>query len=106
MTDSTLAVDATGLCRRYGRRWALVDVNLRIEPARVVMVTGRNGSGKSTLLRVLSTAIRADAGVARVAGFDLRRQTQNVRARTALLSHPSYHYEALTALENLQISAR
>jgi len=106
MTDLTPAVDATGLCRRYGRRWALVDVSLRIEPARVVMVTGRNGSGKSTLLRVLSTAIRADAGVARVAGFDLRRQPQNVRARIALLSHPSYHYEALTAIENLQISAR
>jgi heme exporter protein A len=106
MNDSIPAVDASGLSRRYGRRWALVDVSLRVEPARVVMVTGRNGSGKSTLLRVLSTAIRADAGVARIAGFDLRSEAHNVRARIALLSHPSYHYEALTALENLRIAAR
>jgi heme exporter protein A len=106
MSDPIPAIDASGLCRRYGRRWALVDVGLRVPPGRVVMVTGRNGSGKSTLLRVLSTAIRADAGVARVAGFDLRARTQDVRVRVALLSHPSYHYEALTALENLQIAAR
>jgi heme exporter protein A len=106
MNETVPAVDASGLCRRFGRRWALVDVALRVPPARVVMVTGRNGSGKSTLLRVLSTAIRADAGFARIAGFDLRTQTHNVRARIALLSHSSYHYEALTAMENLQISGR
>jgi heme exporter protein A len=106
MSTPLPAVEASGICRRYGRRWALVDVGLRVEPARVVMVTGRNGSGKSTLLRVLSTAIRADAGVARVGGFDIRTHAQSVRARIALLSHPSYHYEALTALENLRIASR
>ncbi|HET9315291.1 MAG TPA: ATP-binding cassette domain-containing protein, partial [Vicinamibacteria bacterium] len=58
MSVSPPAVEATGLCRRYGRRWALVDVSLRIPRGSVAMVTGRNGSGKSTLLRILSTAIR------------------------------------------------
>jgi heme exporter protein A len=70
------------------------------------MVTGRNGSGKSTLLRVLSTAIRADRGTARLAGFDLRTATQKVREHVALLSHSSYLYEALSALENMQVEAR
>jgi heme exporter protein A len=100
------AVETKGISRRFGRRWALVDVSLRVTQGTVVMVTGRNGSGKSTLLRVLSTAIRADGGSARVAGYDIRAQANNVRASTALLSHTSYHYEALTALENLQITAR
>ncbi|MFI5184145.1 MAG: heme ABC exporter ATP-binding protein CcmA [Vicinamibacteria bacterium] len=107
MTNETpFAVDASGLCRRYGRRWALIDVSLQIPAGTVVMVTGRNGSGTSTLLRVLSTAIRADRGTARVAGFDLRTATQDLRKRVALLSHHSHLYEALSALENLQVAAR
>jgi heme exporter protein A len=101
-----LAVEAAGICRRYGRRWALVDVSFRLARGRVLMIAGRNGSGKSTLLRVLATAIRADRGSARILGLDLRDYREAVRQRLALLSHDSYHYEALTALENLRIAAR
>ena len=101
-----LAVDAKNLSRRYGRRWALVHVSFGVPAGSVAMVAGRNGSGKSTLLRVLSTAIRPDLGSATVAGFDLVTHRQDVRKATALLSHDSYLYEALTARENLQIIRR
>jgi heme exporter protein A len=100
------AIESTGLCRRYGRLWALIDVNLRIPAGRVVMLTGRNGSGKSTLLSVLSTALRIDRGGARILGHDLRHDVEAVRRRIALLSHHSHLYEALTARENLEIVAR
>jgi heme exporter protein A len=100
------AVDARGLCRRYGRRWALVDVSFRVAAGTSVMVAGRNGSGKSTLLRIVATAIRADRGTVRVLGHDIREERETVRRRTALLSHASYLYESLTALENLAIAAR
>src|SRR5215208_6556407 len=100
------AVDAEALCRRYGRRWALADVSFRIAPGRSVMVAGRNGSGKSTLLRIVATAIRPDRGTARVLGHDVRAEREAVRRRTALLGHASYHYESLTALENLAVAAR
>jgi heme exporter protein A len=100
------AVEVSGLCRRYGRRWALVDVSFRVQPGRVVMIAGRNGSGKSTLLRVLSTAIRADRGRVTLHGLDTRVERDEARRHVALLSHHSYHYEALTALENLRIAAR
>jgi heme ABC exporter ATP-binding subunit CcmA len=100
------AVDAQGLCRRYGRRWALIDVSFRIAPGRSVMVAGRNGSGKSTLLRIVATAIRPDRGTARVLGHDVREDRDSVRRRTALLSHASYLHESLTALENLAVAAR
>ena len=100
------AVEAAGLCRRYGRRWALAEVSLRVSRGSAFMVTGRNGSGKSTLLRVLATAIRPDRGRARVAGFDVAAEREQVRRRTALLGHSPYTYEALSALENLQVAAR
>jgi heme exporter protein A len=106
MCGARIAVEASGLCRRYGRRWALVDVSLRLPAGTVVMVTGRNGSGKSTLLRVLSTAIRADGGTAQVAGHDILTAKQEVRRHIALLSHDSHLYEALSALENIQVVAR
>jgi heme exporter protein A len=103
---SAPAVDTDGLGRRYGRRWALVDVALRVPRGAVVMVAGRNGSGKSTLLRVLATAIAPTRGRARVAGFDVTAERDEVRGRSALLAHASYTYEALSALENLAITAR
>lgn len=105
-TTKPAAVEAAGLCRRYGRRWALVDVSFRIEPGRAVMVAGRNGSGKSTLLRLLATAIRPDRGSARLLGRDVRRQLEAVRGQVALLGHYSYLYETFSALENLQVVGR
>jgi heme exporter protein A len=101
-----VAVEANGLCRRYGRRWALIDVSFRVPRGSACMVAGRNGSGKSTLLRVLSTAIRADRGSGSVEGFDLASASDEVRRRVALLSHAAYIYEALSPMENLRLLAR
>jgi heme exporter protein A len=101
-----IAVAATGVCRRYGRRWALLDVSFEIPQGSLAMVTGRNGSGKSTLLRVLATAIRADRGTVRILGLDARDDRESVRRKIALLGHQTHLYEPLTALENLAVSAR
>lgn len=100
------AIDAKNLARRYGRRWALVDVSFTVPAGSVLMVAGRNGSGKSTLFRTLATAIRPDLGSASVLGFDLVRDRYDVRKAVALLSHQTYLYESLTARENLTIAAR
>ncbi len=101
-----IAVAAAGLCRRYGRRWALTDVSFEVPEGAIVMISGRNGSGKSTLLRVLATAIRADRGTARILGHDVRADREAVRERIALLGHRTHLYEPLTALENLALVAR
>ena len=100
-----LAVETTGLSRRYGRRWALSDVSLAVPEGSIVMLAGRNGSGKSTLLRVLATALRPDHGSARVGGHDIRSERDLVRRKAALLGHHSFHYEALSARENLEVAA-
>jgi heme exporter protein A len=101
-----IAVAASGLCRRYGRRWALLDVSFEVPEGVLVMVAGRNGSGKSTLLRILSTAIRPDRGTLRILEQDARSDRERVRQDLALLDHSTYLYEPLTALENLELVAR
>ncbi len=102
---SDLAIEAENLARRYGRRWALADVSIRIPAGSVTMVAGRNGSGKSTLFRVLSTVIRPDLGRGSVLGFDLKKHREDIRRSLALLSHSNYLYESLTARENLEVVA-
>jgi heme exporter protein A len=105
MAVDGLAIDASHLARRYGRRWGLVDVSFQLPRGKVMMIAGRNGSGKSTLLRILSTAIRADGGRASVGGFDLQ-QREEIRRQSALLAHFSYLYESLSARENLSLISR
>jgi heme exporter protein A len=105
MSVDGLAIDASHLARRYGRRWALADVSFQLERGKVMMVAGRNGAGKTTLLRILSTAIRADGGRATVGGFDLK-QREEIRRQSALLAHYSYLYESLSARENLSLISR
>jgi heme ABC exporter ATP-binding subunit CcmA len=102
---SGVTVEVEGLARRYGRRWALSDVSFTVPHASVMMVAGHNGAGKSTLFRILATAIRPDRGKVTIGGFDAIRQRADVRRMTALLSHQNYLYEALTARENLQVTA-
>ena len=105
MSVDGLAIDAAHLARRYGRRWALADVSFQLQRGQVMMVAGRNGSGKTTLMRILSTAIRADAGRATVGGFDLT-QREEIRRQSALLTHYSFLYESLSASENLSLISR
>lgn len=106
MPVDALAIDVQGLARRYGRRWALIDVTFQLARGSVMMLAGPNGSGKTTLLRVLSTLLQPDAGRASVAGCDVVRQREQLRPKIALLSHHSHLYESLTARENLDLVAR
>lgn len=98
-------IEVERLGRRYGRRWALLDISFRIAEGSVVMIAGPNGSGKSTLFRILATAIRPDRGHARIDGQDVRRDRDEVRRKVALLTHASYLYELLTGFENLAVFA-
>ncbi|HVE82655.1 MAG TPA: heme ABC exporter ATP-binding protein CcmA [Myxococcales bacterium] len=103
---SSLAIDAVDLSRRYGTRWALARVSLRLEAGQSLLLTGHNGSGKTTLLRVLAGAVPASTGRASIFGLDLGSQRAAVREQVGLLTHSSYLYEDLSASENLLIPAR
>lgn len=98
-------IEARGLSKRFGRTWALAKVSFAVPAGAVLVVAGKNGSGKTTLFRVLSTAIRPDGGSARIAGLELQDRDQ-IRRRTALLTHQAYSYESLSAAQNLRVFAR
>jgi heme exporter protein A len=103
---SELALELTGLARRFGLRWALRGIAMRVEAGQVVAVLGRNGSGKTTLLRIVATALRPTRGGGRVHGLDLVQQAGEVRARVGYFPYVPGLYDDLTAAENLAFSLR
>ncbi len=64
----SVAIEATGLGRRYGRRWALRNTTLRVPAGRVVGLVGSNGAGKTTLLHLTVGLLNATEGEISVLG--------------------------------------
>src|SRR5580692_4501229 len=60
---------------------ALLGVSFQIKAGEVAALIGANGSGKSTLLRILATLLVPTRGRARISGFDVERQSSQVRAQ-------------------------
>jgi heme exporter protein A len=102
---SELAIDATGVARRFGTRWVLRGVTMQVRAGEAVGLLGANGSGKSTLLRIFATLLKPSAGAATVYGRDTAREADRVRAQIGFLAHEPGLYDDLTARENLQFAA-
>ena len=100
------AIVARGLWKYFDDRPALRGLELELERGRFLTVFGPNGAGKTTLIKVLSTQMQPSEGVALVAGLDVVRDAQELRRRMGVISHATYLYDHLTALENLLFYGR
>jgi ABC-2 type transport system ATP-binding protein len=106
MSNEDPAIEAYGLEKSYGTLKVLDGIDLRVEPGSVYALLGPNGAGKTTTVRILSTLTRADAGRARVAGFDVARQRHRVRRSISLTGQYAAVDDLLTGEENLRMMAR
>ena len=100
------AVLVRGLRKAYGPVEALCGLDLRVEPGVFLTIFGPNGAGKTTLMKVLATLTRPTEGSALVGGKDVVRDAGAVRKRVGVISHNTYLYAQLTAIENLEFYAR
>lgn len=94
-------IEATGLRKRFGTTQALDGVDLAAREGTVLGVLGPNGAGKTTAVRVLATLLRPDAGSARVGGYDVATQAEQVRATIGLTGQYASVDEDLTGTQNL-----
>ena len=106
LTDVTLAIEATGLVKRYKEVVALDGVSLAVPRGTVLALLGPNGAGKTTTVRVLTTLLKPDGGSASVAGVDVRRDPGGVRRRIGLSGQYAAVDEYLTGYENLEMVGR
>ena len=105
MTTRTSAIEVAGLHRSYGDHAVIAGVDLTVPEGTVYALLGPNGAGKTTTVRILSTLLPADAGDARVAGFDVRREADQVRASIGVTGQFSAVDALLTGRENLRLMA-
>ena len=77
----TRAITATSLARSFGDNAAVNGVDLAIDEGEIYGFLGPNGAGKSTTVRMLTTLLNPTSGSATVAGYDVVRDTENVRLR-------------------------
>jgi oleandomycin transport system ATP-binding protein len=99
--DMELAIEASGLTKRFGDTQALDGVDLAVPAGTVLGVLGPNGAGKTTAVRILATLLRPDTGTARVAGHDVLHEPDKVRRQVGLTGQYASVDEDLTGLENL-----
>ncbi|HEY5195843.1 MAG TPA: ATP-binding cassette domain-containing protein [Solirubrobacteraceae bacterium] len=102
----TLAIEARGLGKSYGRLGVLAGLDISAERGSVLALLGPNGAGKTTTVRILATLIAADAGTARVAGFDVVSQRRAVRASISLAGQSAALDGLQSGAENLRMIAR
>lgn len=100
------AIRLRGLCREYGDRVALNEVDLDLAPGETLALLGPNGSGKSTMLRIFATLLRPTSGEAEVLGCELPKDSWKLRGRIGYLGHEPLLYRDLTGRENLELQAR
>ncbi|MEU5210439.1 ATP-binding cassette domain-containing protein [Streptomyces sp. NPDC020742] len=99
------AITAEGLRKSYGDKTVLDGIDLHIPEGTVFALLGPNGAGKTTTVQILSTLLPADAGRARLAGHDLVREADAVRAAIGVTGQFAAVDNLLTAEENLLLMA-
>lgn len=100
------AVKTLQLSRYYGTLAAVDHLDLTILPDQIFGLLGPNGAGKSTTIKMLTTLLQPTSGSALVAGFDITADPVNVRRRIGYVPQLLSADGALTARENMTLSAR
>ncbi len=100
-----LAIETTGLTKRFGARTALDGIDLRVPRGTAFGFLGPNGAGKTTIIRTLLGLTHANAGTMEVLGYPVPHQgAQALRRVGAIVEEPRFHPN-LTGRENLRIVA-
>ena len=92
--------------KKRGAIHAADHVSFQVQPGQIYGLLGANGAGKTTTLRLLATLLTPTSGTATVAGFDVVREAQKVRANVGFLAASTALYGRLTAREMITYFGR
>src|SRR6266511_1011631 len=104
-TSSQAGIAATGLRKSYGDKLVLDGIDLNVPAGTIFALLGPNGAGKTTTVQILSTLITADGGEVQIAGHDVAREPDAVRAVIGVTGQFSAVDRLFTGEENLQLMA-
>jgi ABC-2 type transport system ATP-binding protein len=104
--DMRLAIETTGLTKRYGDVLAVDAMDLEIPAGQFFGLLGPNGAGKTSAIHMLSTLLNPTAGRASIAGYDVLRDKLAIRRRIGVVFQELALDRTLTVSENLRFAGR
>ena len=99
-------IKAANLTKRFGRTKAIDDLSFEVKRGEIVGLLGPNGAGKTTIMRILSCFMPATGGTVAVAGFDVFRDSLEIRRRIGYLSENVSLYRDMRVSEYLHYRGR
>ncbi len=97
-------ISIRNLYKSYGSKHVLKDINLEVYPGQVIGYIGPNGAGKSTTVKILCGLITDYEGEVNIKGFDLKKNTLDVKRIIGYVPEIAEMYDVLTPMEYLQFS--
>jgi ABC-type multidrug transport system ATPase subunit len=101
-----IMIECENLTKRFGHFTAVDHVSLKVTKGSIFGFLGPNGSGKSTVIRMLCGLLEPTEGSARIAGFNVATQTDEIKSLIGYMSQKFSLYDELTTYENLQFYGR
>lgn len=95
-------IEARGLCRTFGDRPVVNQLDLWVEAGEWYIFLGHNGAGKTTTIKMLLGLLQPTSGTGQVLGHDIRRERQAIHRGTGYMPENLRPYEYLTGLEYLE----
>ncbi|MBU4139394.1 MAG: ATP-binding cassette domain-containing protein, partial [Euryarchaeota archaeon] len=100
------AIETEGITKRFDDIIAVNDVSISVKPGELFGLLGPNGAGKTTLISMLSTMVEPTSGSAKVWGFDVKKESSQVRENIGMVFQDTTLDDRLTGRENLDLHGR
>lgn len=97
-----IVIKADKLTKRFGDFTAANEITFEVRKGEIFGFLGANGAGKTTAMRMLCGLSVPSSGTATIAGFDIYRQTEDIKKNIGYMSQKFSLYEDLTVLENIR----
>ena len=106
MKNGELVIDVRGLTKRFGDKLAVDHFDLAVPRGSIYGFLGPNGSGKTTTIRMVCGLLQADEGEGTCLGYDVIRDSRDIKANVGYMTQRFSLYEDLSIRENLEFFAR
>lgn len=99
------AIETDSLTKMYGDFLAVDDLNMKVKNKSIFGFLGPNGAGKTTTIKMLTCLIKPTSGTAKVGGYDINTDPNEVRQKIGMVPQLVSLYKDLTARENVELCA-
>lgn len=106
LENKSLAIETIDLCKKYGEKTVVDNLNLEIKEGELFSLLGVNGAGKTTTIKMLSCLIKPYSGDAILLGHSINNDSQKVKEITNVSPQETAVAPNLTVRENLELIAR